>query len=122
MRSDSMSSKALTLAGLALALTTVVCAQSAPATPAQSSPDQTGTPATTQPSQQPTAGTAQTPPAAQPAPVNLDQEHTPNRPTPKLKAPLSENRASQPAKQAAVQNSTASSPSCKPQPAYTPPT
>ena len=60
MRSDSMSSKALTLAGLALALTTVVCAQSAPATPAQ-----TGTPAATQPT---ASGTAQTPPAAQPAP------------------------------------------------------
>ena len=63
MRSDSMSSKALTLAGLALALTTVVCAQSAPATPAQ-----TGTPAATQPTQQPASGTVQTPPAAQPAP------------------------------------------------------
>jgi hypothetical protein len=64
-----MSSKAITLAGLAFLLTTVVCAQSAPATPTQSSPDQTGIPATTQqPSQQPASGTAQTPPAAQPAP------------------------------------------------------
>ncbi|MGA2219868.1 MAG: M48 family metalloprotease [Terracidiphilus sp.] len=63
-----MSSKAITLAGLALALTTVVCAQSAPATPAQSSPAPTGAPATTQPAQQPASGTAQTPPAAQPAP------------------------------------------------------
>jgi len=60
MRSDSMSSKALTLAGLALALTTGICAQSAPATPAQ-----TGTPTTTQPT---ASGTGQTPPAAQPAP------------------------------------------------------
>jgi hypothetical protein len=55
-----MSSKALTLAGLALALTTVMCAQSAPATPATTAPS-----ATTQPT---ASGTAQTPPTAQPAP------------------------------------------------------
>ena len=60
MRSNSMSSKALTLAGLALALTTVMCAQSAPATPATTAPS-----ATTQPT---ASGTAQTPPTAQPAP------------------------------------------------------
>jgi len=60
MRSNSMSSKALTLAGLALALTTVMCAQSAPATPASTAPS-----ATTQPT---ASGTAQTPPTAQPAP------------------------------------------------------
>ena len=70
MRSDSMSSKALTLAGLAFLLTTVVCAQSAPATTAPTTPTQppsaqTGTPATTQPA---ASGTAQTPPVAQPAP------------------------------------------------------
>jgi len=70
MRSDSMSSKALTLAGLALALTTGICAQSAPATTAPTTPTQppsaqTGTPATTQPA---ASGTAQTPPVAQPAP------------------------------------------------------
>ena len=60
MRSNSMSSKALTLTGLALALTTVMCAQSAPATPASTAPS-----ATTQPT---ASGTAQTPPTAQPAP------------------------------------------------------
>jgi peptidase M48-like protein len=60
MRSNSMSSKALTLAGLALALTTVMCAQSAPATPAATAPS-----GTTQPT---ASGTAQTPPTAQPAP------------------------------------------------------
>jgi len=70
MRSDSMSSKAMTLAGLAFLLTTVVCAQSAPATTAPTTPTQppsaqTGTPATTQPA---ASGTAQTPPVAQPAP------------------------------------------------------
>jgi len=70
MRSDSMSSKALTLAGLAFLLTTVVFAQSAPATTAPTTPTQppsaqTGTPATTQPA---ASGTAQTPPVAQPAP------------------------------------------------------
>jgi len=70
MRSDSLSSKALTLAGLAFLLTTVVCAQSAPATTAPTTPTQppsaqTGTPATTQPA---ASGTAQTPPVAQPAP------------------------------------------------------
>jgi hypothetical protein len=59
MRSDSMSSKAMTLAGMALALTTVLCAQSAP-----SSPTPTSTPGTTQQ----TSGTAQTPEAGQPAP------------------------------------------------------
>ena len=63
MRSDSMGSKAMTLAGLALALTTVVCAQSAPSTPAQS-----GTPETTQPAQQPASGTPQAPTASQSAP------------------------------------------------------
>ncbi|MGA2850478.1 MAG: M48 family metalloprotease [Terracidiphilus sp.] len=54
-----MSSKAMTLAGMALALTTVLCAQSAP-----SSPTPTSTPGTTQQ----TSGTAQTPEAGQPAP------------------------------------------------------
>ena len=63
MRSDSMSSKAIMLAGLALALTTIVYAQSAPSTPAQ-----TGTPAATQPAQQPASGTPQATPANQPAP------------------------------------------------------
>jgi len=57
MRADFVSSRAITLAGLALALTTGVWAQSTPSsTPAASSP-------TTQPASTPT-----TPPAAQPAP------------------------------------------------------
>ncbi|MGA2651576.1 MAG: M48 family metallopeptidase [Terracidiphilus sp.] len=64
-----MSSRAMMLAGLALAMTTVLCAQSAP-----SSSTPASTPATTQPTQQPassqqqTSGTAQTPAANQPAP------------------------------------------------------
>lgn len=73
MRSVSMSSKAMMLAGLAFSLTTVLSAQSAP-----SSPTPASTPATTQPTQQPAA---QTPAASQPAPgtapVGADTPATP---------------------------------------------
>jgi len=72
MRADSLSSKVMTLAGLAFALTTAVWAQSTPSSTAPASAPTTtqpaNTPATPQPASGSVDGAQSNAPAAQPAP------------------------------------------------------
>lgn len=122
MRAESLSSKAMTLAGLAFALTTAVWSQSTPSSTAPAS-----TPTTTQPANTPTttqpAGTPgstdskqQTAPAAQPAPGTAPVGSDTPAAAPTAQVPA----GSQPASDKTASDKTSGTPAGKPAPGTTP--